>query len=180
MVGSKGLHEGLPGRVTPLVDLTWLCPNFLLKLLTATPGRPEAARRGCISVIKFKLPAEIKVLNGTLLWEEMPSRNKISEKFFCRAHCSGGSGRAWTRSPRSSCRPPRCSPRWSGRTPCCPRKECEQEDQGKEREEEGKAGGRGRLRCARGLWCSRRCLRSSCRCRLWIRSCRCLWCSSRG
>ena len=82
MVGSKGLHEGLPGRVTPLVDLTWLCPNFLLKLLTATPGRPEAARRGCISVIKFKLPAEIKVLNGTLLWEEMPSRNQIFKKFF--------------------------------------------------------------------------------------------------
>ena len=54
MVGSKGLHEGLPGRVTPLVDLTWLCPNFLLKLLTATPGRPEAASRSCISVIKFK------------------------------------------------------------------------------------------------------------------------------
>ena len=82
MVASKGLNEGLPGRVTPQVDLTWLCPNFLLQLLTATPGRPEAARRGCISVIKFKLPAEIKVLNGTLLWKQMPSRNQISKKNF--------------------------------------------------------------------------------------------------
>ena len=54
-VARKGLDEGLPGRVTPQVDLTWLCPNFLLRLLTATPGRPEAARRGCISAIKFKL-----------------------------------------------------------------------------------------------------------------------------
>ena len=41
--------------MTPQVDLTWLCPNFLLRLLTATPGRPEAARSGCISAIKFKL-----------------------------------------------------------------------------------------------------------------------------
>jgi len=168
------LHEALPGRVTPLVDPTCLCPNFLLKLLTATPGRPEAASRGCISVIKFKLPRDQPLLLREEMIKQtslMPSRNQTSNNLFCRAYCSGGSGRAWTRSPWSCCRAPCCSPRWSCRPPCCPRKECEQEDQGKEQQEEGKAGGRGRLRRARGgLWCGRRCLRSSCRGWLWIRS----------
>ena len=82
MVGSKGLHEGLPGRVTPLVDLTWLCPNFLLKLLTATPGRPEAAWRGCISVIKFKLPRDQPLLREEMTKQTAltPLRNKMSNR----------------------------------------------------------------------------------------------------
>ena len=82
MVEGKGLHEGLPGRVTPLVDLTWLCPNFLLPLLTATLGRPEAARRGCISVIKFKLPRDQPLLREEMTKQTAltPLRNKMSNR----------------------------------------------------------------------------------------------------